>query len=414
MRILIAGVDGYLGWPLAQQLAASGHRVAGCDDFSRRRWVAECGSHSALPIADMPERLDAFSSRFGRDLEFFAGNLTDYAFVADCLRRSRPDAIVHLGQMPSAPYSMIDVEHCVYTHTNNLVGTLNLLHAMRDLCPEAHLVKLGTMGEYGTPRLEIPEGFFEVEYRGRRDRLPFPRQAGSWYHQTKVHDTHNITMACRIWGLRSTDVMQGVVFGTRVDGLEDDRRFATRFDFDQCFGTVINRFCAMAVAGLPLTLYGAGGQRRGFIPLRESIECLTLALENPASAGEYRVFNQFAEVYGVADLAERVRAVAESHLGLEVTVRHLENPRVEAEAHDYRPEHRKLHELGYRPKLDLESELAAALDDLRPFRQRILDKRDVLLPDIRWDSRRQPVSAAGEDAKGAGSRLRTVVDSSGR
>ncbi len=390
MKIFIAGIDGYLGWPLAQHLAARGHRLAGCDNFARRRWVEECGSCSAVPVAAIDERLDAFRSRFGHGLEFFAGDLTDPRFVADCLGRAQPDAVVHLGQMPSAPYSMIDLEHCVYTHTNNLVGTLNLLHVLRDLCPGAHLVKLGTMGEYGTPNLDIPEGFFEIEYRGRRDRLPFPRQAGSWYHQTKVHDSHNIAMACRIWGLRSTDVMQGVVFGTRIADHREpdgDPRFLTRFDFDGCFGTVINRFCAMAVIGMPLTPFGGGGQKRGFIPLRDSMQCLALALENPPAAGEYRVFNQFQEIYEVHDLARRVQRIAGERLGLEVAIVPVENPRTEAEGHYYRPDSRKLRELGYEPTSDLDSELETVLRDLMAVRERIASRRRVLASNVRWDGR---------------------------
>ncbi len=393
MKVFIAGIDGYLGWPLAQHLAARGHRVAGCDSFARRRWVEECGSYSAVPVAAIDERRAGFRSRFGRALEFFAGDLTDPRFVADCLDRARPDAVVHLGQMPSAPYSMIDLEHCVYTHTNNMVGTLNLLHVLRDRYPDAHLLKLGTMGEYGTPNVDIPEGFFDIEYRGRRDRLPFPRQAGSWYHQTKVHDSHNIAMACRLWGLRSTDVMQGVVFGTRVTGTgdaNDDPRLLTRFDFDQCFGTVINRFCAMAVIGMPLTPFGSGGQKRGFIPLRDSVECLALAIENPPAAGEYRVFNQFQEVYGVRELARRVQRVAGERLGLQVAIEPVENPRTEAEDHYYRPDCRKLRDLGYQPCRDLDAELETVLRDLLPVRARIGDRRRVLASNIRWDGRTAP------------------------
>lgn len=389
MRIWIAGVDGYLGWSLAQYLCARGHEVGGADNYARRDWVAEMGSQSATPIARMTQRLQAFRERFGRSLEFVRGNLSDYAFVANCLRAFRPDAVVHLGEMPSAPYSMIDVQHCVFTHTNNLMGTLNLLHALRDNCPGAHLLKLGTMGEYGTPGIDIPEGFFDIEYRGRRERLPFPRQAGSWYHQTKVHDSNNVAMACRIWGLRSTDVMQGVVFGTRIAEMGDDDRLVTRFDFDQCFGTAINRFCAMAAIGRPLTPYGTGGQRRGFLPLGDSMQCLTLALENPPRAGEYRVFNQFEEVHGITELAARVKEVAESKLGLGVTVRAVENPRVEAEEHYYNPDRQHLLDLGYRPSHDLDGEIERVLRDLLRHQDRIRAREHVLLPDIRWDGRRE-------------------------
>ena len=211
MKVFIAGVDGYLGWSLAQYLVVRGHEVAGCDNYFRRDWVAEMGSQSATPIRRMTERLQAFRENFGTNLQFIRGDVTDYNFVWNFFRAFQPEAIVHLAENPSAPYSMIDVHHCVFTQVNNITGTLNILHAMRDVCPHAHLVKLGTMGEYGTPNIDIPEGFFEIEYRGRKDTLPFPRQAGFWYHQTKVHDSNNIMMACKIWGLRSTDIMQGVV-----------------------------------------------------------------------------------------------------------------------------------------------------------------------------------------------------------
>lgn len=390
MRVFIAGVDGYLGWSLALHLARQGHEVGGMDAYYRRDWVAEVGSQSATPIRRMTERLQAFHDHFGRSLDFRRGDLRDYHRVLDLFRAFEPEAIVHLGEQPSAPYSMIDVHHAVFTQTNNLVTTLNILFAMREACPDAHLVKLGTMGEYGTPNVDIPEGFFEVEYRGRRDRLPFPRQAGSWYHQSKVHDSHNVMMACRLWGLRSTDIMQGVVYGTRVDGVPEDERLLTRFDFDQCFGTAINRFCAQAVIGQPLTPYGRGGQRRGFIPLRDAMQCLALALAHPPAAGEYLVFNQFAETYTVAELAERVQRVA-SELGLRVEVRPTENPRIEQEEHYYNPDHEHLLRLGYKPTRDLDGEIRAILQDLLPYRSRILARSQALLPDIRWDGRRRKV-----------------------
>jgi UDP-sulfoquinovose synthase len=390
MRVFIAGVDGYLGWSLSMYLAARGHEVAGADCYLRRDWVAEMGSQSATPLRRMTERLQAFGENLGANLQFFRGDMTDYTFVSNSFRTFEPEAVVHLAEMPSAPYSMIDVHHCAFTHTNNLLGTLNLLHAMREICPKAHLVKLGTMGEYGTPNVDIPEGFFEIEYRGRKDRLPFPKQAGSWYHQTKVHDTNNIMMACRIWGLRSTDIMQGVVFGTRIDEMGDDERLVTRFDFDQCFGTAINRYCAQAVIGVPLTPYGKGHQKRGFIPLRDSMQCITLAVENPAAEGEYRVFNQFENVYDLSELAEKVRKVGEG-LGLDVEVRHVENPRIEKEEHYYNPDRRNLPDLGYEPEGDIEGEIATILEDLMKYKQRIQARAHALMPDIHWDGSRKKV-----------------------
>ncbi len=388
MRVFIAGIDGYLGWSLALYLAARGHEIAGADLFLRRQWVEEMGSWSATPIRSMEERLQAFKERFGEEIFFKKGDLRDYAFVEGFFREFQPEAIVHFGEMPSAPYSMIDVHHCVFTQTNNIVGTLNILYAMKAVCPEAHLVKLGTMGEYGTPNIDIPEGFFEIEYKGRKDVLPFPRQAGSWYHWSKVHDSNNIMFACRIWGLRSTDIMQGVVFGTRIDEMGDDERLLTRFDFDQCFGTAVNRFCAQAVIGHPLTPFGKGHQKRGFLPLRDSMQCLTLAIENPPKEGEYRVINQFQEVYTVYELAEKVQRVA-NELGLDAVIQPVENPRKELEEHYYNPEHKILFELGYEPTTDVEAELRVMLQDLMKYRDRIEAKKDVIIPDVRWDGTRR-------------------------
>lgn len=388
MNVLITGIDGYLGWALALHLAEKGHNIAGIDDYSRRRWVGEMGSQSAIPIARMDERLAAFRRTFGKSLQFFKGDLTDYNFVVNAYKVFRPDAIVYLGQMPSAPYSMIDVHHAVYTQTNNVSGALVTLFAMREVCPEAHLVKLGTMGEYGTPNLDIPEGMFELEFRGRKDTVMFPRKAGSWYHQSKVHDTYNVEMACRHWGLCSTDIMQGVVYGTQIDIMREDEALRTRFDFDESFGTAINRFCCQAVIGMPLTPYGKGSQTRGFLPLRDSMQCLELAVTNPPEAGEYRVFNQFEETYNIYELAEKVKTVGDRH-GLNVEINPLENPRIEDEEHYFNPDHEHLLNLGYQPTHDMETELELVLNDLAQHRERIEAREDCLVPSIRWDGDRK-------------------------
>ncbi|MDQ3985988.1 MAG: NAD-dependent epimerase/dehydratase family protein [Actinomycetota bacterium] len=390
MRVFIAGIDGYLGWSLAQQLAARGHEIGGADSFLRRRWVEEMGSWSAVDVPDFDERTRAFKERYDAELRFWEGDLCDYDFVTEIFQDFRPDAVVHLGECPSAPYSMIDMHHAVFVQTNNIVSTFNLLGALKDVRPEAHLVKLGTMGEYGTPGVDIPEGFFEITYRGKKDRMPFPRQAGSWYHWSKVHGSNNVMFACKLWGLRATDIMQGVVFGTRIDEMEGDDRLLTRVDFDQAFGTAINRFCCQAVIGHPLTPFGRGHQKRGFIPLRDSMQCLTLAIDNPPENGEYRVLNQFAEVYDVTELALKVQKVGRE-LGLPVEVRNLENPRSELEDHYYNPDHQNLFDLGYRRTHDVEAEIAIMLDDLTRFRDRIEAKRDALIPDVRWDGRREKV-----------------------
>ncbi len=384
MRVFIPGMDGYLGWTLAQYLTERGHEVGGVDAGFRRQWVAEMGSHSATPIVDMPDRLIAFKEKWNKPPYYKSGDLTNWDFVQGVFEEFKPEAIVHLGECPSAPYSMVDVHHATWVQSNNIVNTLNILFAMRDLAPESHLVKLGTMGEYGTPNIDIPEGIFEIEYRGRKDTLPFPRQAGSWYHQTKVHDSHNVMFACKIWGLRSTDIMQGVVYGTRIDEMGDDERLLTRLDFDECFGTAINRFSCQAVLGEPITPFGKGHQRRGFLPLRDSMQCLTIAIENPPKEGEYRTFNQFEETYDVYELGEKVVKVAKE-LCLKAEIHRIENPRKEMEEHYYNPDHQHLLDLGYQPTHDMEAELRIMLGDLTKYRKRIEDVKEVLIPEIRWD-----------------------------
>lgn len=383
MKVLIAGVDGYLGWPLAQHLVKRGHEVAGLDRFLRRQWVQEVGGDTAIPIAPIEERLSAFNQTYGAELWFRDVDLLDYPALTKSLRDFQPDCIVHLAEMPSAPYSMIDQAHAVFTQQNNVIGSLNLLWAIKEACPNAHLLKLGTMGEYGTPNIDIPEGFFEVEYRGRKDTLPFPRQANSFYHWSKVHDSNNTMFACRVWGLKATDIMQGVVFGTRIDDQIDDLRLRTRLDFDQCFGTAINRFCCQTVIAHPLTLYGTGGQTRGFLPLRDSMKCLTIAIESPPQPGEYRVFNQFEECYSVEQLAYLVKEAAEEH-GLSVQINHYDNPRKEADQHYYNPDRNHLVSLGYKPSHDVKGEIHLMLKDLLVFKDRIRQREHVLVPDIRW------------------------------
>ncbi len=382
MRTLVLGIDGYIGWALSMHLAKRGHTVSGIDNFSRRANVESIGSQSAIPLRDMQERVNAFRKIHGKNISFFEGDLLDYDFLEDVIKQTRPDSIIHLAEQPSAPFSMIDRSHAIYSQHNNVEGTLNVLYAMKDLVPNCHLVKLGTMGEYGTPNIDIPEGFFEVEYRGRKDILPFPRQPHSMYHLSKVHDTANIMFACRVWKLSSTDIMQGVVYGTRTHEMIDDS-LMTRFDFDESFGTVINRYCAEAIIGLPLTPYGEGKQRRGFIDLVDSIQCLTIAVENPAAKGEYRVFNQLDEVYSIAELAEKVVTVAKK-LGIDAKIKNVENPRTEKAEHYYKVDHEHLKNLGFKPTRRIEETVEITLKDLMKYRDRILEKSEAILPKTKW------------------------------
>jgi UDP-sulfoquinovose synthase len=384
MKVLITGIDGYSGWPLALHLLARGHEVVGVDNFVTRRRVREVGSWSATPIPSFARRRAAVKAILGQEIGFYRGDMTRYPFVRDVLATERPDAIVHLAEQRSAPYSMIDVHHAVATQVENLTGTLHLVYAMRECCPESHLVKMGTMGEYGTPNVDIAEGFFDVEFRGRNDRLPFPRQAGSWYHWSKVFDSGDVMFATRIWNLRATDVMQGVIYGIRTPEITDDR-LLTRFDFDETWGTALNRFIAQAVLGLPITPYGKGEQRRGFIALEDSMQSLRLAIEHPPEPGEYRVFNQFDAAYSVNELAALTHRVA-GELGLSPTIEHPADPRVEAEQHYYQPLHDNLMRLGYRRTRALEDVMKEVFHDLIRFRRRLEARRHVVQPTVQWRS----------------------------
>ncbi len=384
LKVLITGVDGYSGWPLALHLLARGHEVVGVDNFVTRKRVREVGSWSATPIPSFPRRQAAVREIFGKELAFHRGDLERYDFVRHVLEVEKPDAIVHLAEQRSAPYSMIDVHHAVDTQVGNLTGTLHLLYAMREVCPGAHLVKMGTMGEYGTPNVDIAEGFFEVEFHGRKDRLPFPRQAGSWYHWSKVFDSGDVMFASKLWNLKATDVMQGVIYGVRTPEITDDR-LLTRFDFDETWGTSLNRFIAQAVLGLPITPYGKGEQRRGFLALEDSIQSLRIALEHPAASGEYRVLNQFDAAYSVNELADLTARVA-TEFGLHPRIEHPPNPRVEAEQHYYQPIHDHLIALGYSRTRELADVMREMFRDLLRFRRRLEARRHLVLPTVLWAS----------------------------
>ncbi|MGW4396517.1 NAD-dependent epimerase/dehydratase family protein [Amycolatopsis nivea] len=378
MRVLVLGGDGYLGWPTALHLSDKGHEVAVLDNFARRQYDVELGAESLVPIEDLSTRVDAWHEVSGKRIASYEGDLLDAEFLFDAVRDFRPAAIVHFAEQRSAPYSMIDREHAVYTQHNNVVGNLNLLYAIAELDPDIHLVKLGTMGEYGTPNIDIEEGWLEVEHNGRRDRMLYPKKPGSFYHLSKVHDSHNIEFACRIWELRATDLNQGVVYGQQTPQTALDPRLATRFDYDAVFGTVLNRFVIQAVLGQPLTVYGKGGQTRGLIDIRDTVECIRLAVENPAGRGEFRVFNQMTESMSVREIAE---LVADRFPG-PVQIENLDNPRVEQPEHYYNVKHTGLVGLGLEPHLLSDTLIESMFDIVGANKHRVNDDR--LRPTVRW------------------------------
>ncbi len=382
MKILILGLDGYIGWSLALRQLAMGNEVCGIDNFSRRRAVEEVGSWSATPILPIEKRLSILQKEYGDKISFHKGDLVNPDFTNDVIGKFQPDSIVHLAEQPSAPYSMIDQSHTLYTQSNNVMGTLNVIYAMKNYAPKAHLIKLGTMGEYGTPDMEIAEGFMEVEFRGKKSTIPYPRFAGSWYHWSKVHDSNNVAFACKLWGLCSTDIMQGVVYGTRTSEITEQNKH-TRFDFDEVFGTVINRYCAQAVIKHPLTVYGKGGQTRGFLALEDSIQCMSILIDNPPEAGEYRVVNQFDQQYKVSELADRVKRIADKK-GLDANIQRLENPRVEKEEHYYKADHEQLKKLGFKATRHIDDEISVMLDDLMVYEERIRAKKEQMTQLVKW------------------------------
>lgn len=391
MRILILGGDGYLGWPTALRFSARGHEVSVVDNFSRRRWHTEHGTASLTPIAELDERIAAWREVSGEQIRSYVGAVEDGDFLDEVVAETKPETIVHYGQQASAPFSMLSRERAVETQHANVIGNLNLLFAMRDHVPDAHLVKLGTMGEYGQPDIDIEEGYIEIEHKGRKDTLPYPKLPGSLYHCSKVHDSTNIHFACRTWGLRATDLNQGVVYGVETEETARDVRLVTRFDYDELFGTVLNRFCVQAVIGHPLTVYGAGHQTRGFLNIRDTLACVELAALNPAERGEFRVFNQFTEQFSVLELAELVKEAGE-HLGYSVDIQHYDNPRVEKEEHYYNAIHTKLLDLGLQPTLLGEELVESIIHAIERHKGRVIDT--AIDPKTRWNPAKSPAAQA--------------------
>ena len=385
MRVLILGGDGYLGWPTAMHLSARGHDVAVADNYLRRQICLSADCEPLFAVPNMIRRVELWHDlRGGEKIACFIGDLKQWDFIDDLFRRFQPEAVIHYAEQPSAPFSMLDRESATLTLDNNLAVTLNVIFAVQEHCPNAHIVKLGTMGEYGTPSIDIEEGWIDINHKGRTDRFLYPRQASSLYHTTKIMDTDLLWFYVRMWGLRVTDLMQGPVYGLFTDETGSDERLLPFFNYDEVFGTVLNRFVVQAVADYPLTVYGKGGQTRGYINIRDTMQCVRLALENPPEAGELRVFNQFTETFSVNDLAEKVQAAGRT-MGLSVEVQHLENPRREAEEHYYNPVHTGLLELGLEPSLLTEETLVRLLEYVTRHSERI--RTDLIFRNVRWNKR---------------------------
>lgn len=381
MRVLVLGGDGYLGWPTAMHFSKRGDEVVAFDNFVKRRIELEEGVEPLNAVTPLQKRAALWKELTGKEIRVVVGDLLNARLVDKILAEFQPEAIIHYAEQPSAPYSMQGRERAVFTQQNNVIGTLNLLFAIQGRCPDAHLVKLGTMGEYGTPNIDIEEGFLTIEHKGRSDTILFPKRPGSFYHLTKVHDSHNIDFACRIWGQRSTDLNQGVVYGIETDETLLHPSLNTSFHYDDIFGTVLNRFLVQAVTGVPLTVYGKGGQTRGYLNIQDTLQCVELAVNSVPNAGEYRVFNQFTELFSVLDLARKVQATGKRN-GFKVTIDHLDNPRVEQEEHYYNPTHSKLADLGLKPHLLTDEVLDRMLQRVAESKERVFP--ETIQPRVKW------------------------------
>ena len=394
MRVLILGGDGYLGWPTAMYFSSRGHDVTVVDNYFRRQVCNEIDARMLYQVPNLVERTRFWHETTGREIRVVIGDLTDaelmrglfsgnvrYAWCLDSIFAGAPDAVVHYAEQPSAPYSLIDYKAANFTLVNNLLVTNNLMFAVRDLSPDTHIVKLGTMGEYGTPNIDIEEGWLDVEHKGRRDHFLFPRQGSSIYHTTKIMDTDLLWFGVRMWNLRITDLMQGPVYGVETDESAADHRLKTIFNYDEVFGTIVNRFVTQAVVGYPLTVYGKGGQTRGYLNIRDTLQCVYQATQHPAKVRELRIYNQIMETFSVNQLAEMTARVGRS-MGYDVQIEHIENPRKEMEEHYYNPTYQGLMELGVKPHYLTDDVMAGMFEIVGHYRSNI--RKDTIFRGVKW------------------------------
>jgi UDP-sulfoquinovose synthase len=381
MRALILGGDGYLGWPTAMAFASSGHEVCVIDNYLRRNIARETGSEPLVQAPNLNDRAEIFSSLGGKTIRVEIGDCADFLVLENVVRDFEPEVVVHYAEQPSAPYSMKGFDEAKLTFHNNLGVTFNLIWAVIQHVPDCHIIKLGTMGEYGTPNIDIEEGWIDISLNGRTQKFLYPRQAGSLYHTTKVLDTDLLWFYVRAYGLSVTDLMQGPVYGLSTHEADIDDRLLPNFHYDDIFGTVVNRFLVQAVADIPLTVYGKGGQTRGYLNLKDTLQCVGLAMDYPAGKGELRVLNQFTEQFSVNSLAERVQRVGNA-MSLNVQVSNIENPRKELEDHYYNAKHTGLTDLGLKPHYLTDEVIASMLERVIKYKDSI--DRTIIMPRVRW------------------------------
>lgn len=381
MRVLVLGGDGYLGWPTAMAFAAKGHEVHVIDNYLRRRIAMQTQSEALMPNPNLVERAEIFKALSGYQIGVTIGDVTDYRILSKVFQEFSPETVIHYAEQPSGPYSMIGYDEARLTLENNLLSTHNVIFAVMEYAPDCQIIKIGTMGEYGTPNIDIPEGWIDIEHRGRKATFLFPRAAGTQYHTTKVLDTDYLYFYVRTFGIRVTDLMQGPVYGLSTPECDMDERLLPNFHYDDIFGTALNRFLVQAVAGIPLTVYGKGGQTRGYLDIRDTLQCVELAMLNPTGRGKLRVLNQFVETFSVNMLAERVQRVG-NQMGLAVKVESIPNPRLESEDHYYNPDHSGLLDLGLQPHYLTDEIIAGMLEQVLKYKAKIDTSK--IMPRVRW------------------------------
>jgi len=401
MRILILGGDGYLGWPTAMYFSKRGYDVTVVDNYFRRNACTELDVGMLYPVPSLIQRAKIWNELTGKEIKVVIGDLTDpeimrslfkgdfeYSWSINHKFSGIPETVIHYAEQPSAPYSLINYKYANITLQNNLLVTNNLMFALRDFSRDTHVIHVGTMGEYGTPNIDIEEGWLDIEHKGRKDRFLFPRQASSLYHTTKIMDTDLFWFGVRMWDLRVTDLMQGPVYGIETEESAMSKAHSamshelmTIFNYDEIFGTIVNRFIIQAIVGYPLTIYGKGGQTRGYLNINDTLQCVHMAEKTLAKKGELRIFNQIMETFSANELAEMTQKVG-GKLGYDVTINHLENPRKEAEEHYYNPTYQGLVDIGVEPHYLTEEVLEGMMRVVEEFKGNI--RKDVIFRGIKW------------------------------
>ena len=394
-HILILGGDGYLGWPTAMYFSARNYEVSVVDNCFRRQICKELEVDMLYPIPSLVERARVWNEKTGHEIKVVLGDLINPDLMRSLFTGVKlnydwsvhkkftgiPDTVIHYAEQPSAPYSLMNYRTANFTLSNNLLVTNNLMFAVKDLSPETHIIKLGTMGEYGTPNIDIEEGWIDINHKGRQDKFLFPRQAGSIYHTSKIMDTDLLWFGCRVWDLKVTDLMQGPVYGMETEESEIDDRLRTIFNYDELFGTIINRFITQAVIGYPLTVYGKGGQTRGYLNIKDTLQCVHLSEKNQPGPGSLNIYNQIMETFTVNQLAELTQESG-AELGYNVEIKSIENPRKELEEHYYNPSYQGLKLLGLEPHYLTKKSMQSMFKKVERYKDTI--RQEVIFRGVKW------------------------------